>query len=323
MKRPRIVTIGGGTGNFTVLSGLKKYPVDLTAVVAMADDGGSTGILRDELGVLPPGDIRQCLVALSEAPDVVRALMNFRFPRGKLRGHTVGNLLLSGFESMTGDFEEAIERAANLLSIRGHVIPSTLSKVTLCAALPGGKIVRGESKVRSTDVLRASRFFLEPRARVNPRAVRAIKNADLVIIGPGDFYSSLVPNFLVAGIARAIRQSSATVLFVCNIMTRKGQTTDWTVVDFVRNIESFIGRTMDVVLYNDRMPSGRLLEKYARQGEQFIITGSLDRRHRYVGAPLVSSRVVRGHKGDPLPRTLIRHDADTLAAVIMRRVVRR
>lgn len=323
MRHQRIVTIGGGTGNFTVLSGLKKYPVDLTAVVAMADDGGSTGILRDELGVLPPGDIRQCLVALSDAPDVVRSLMNFRFTRGSLRGHTIGNLLLSGFESMTGDFEEAVERAAAILNIRGQVIPSTFSKVTLCATLPGGETIRGESKVRSTDVTRALRFFLEPRARVNLRAARAIRSADFIIIGPGDFYSSLVPNFLVTGIARAVRESKGKAVFICNIMTKKGQTDGWTIPDFVRNIESFVGRTMDIVLYNDRLPSGRLLEKYARQGEQFIKTGVLDRKHRYVGVPLVSTRVVRGQKGDPLPRTLIRHDADTLASVIMRRVVRR
>lgn len=323
MRHPRIVTIGGGTGNFTVLSGLKKYPVELTAVVSMADDGGSTGVLRDELGVLPPGDIRQCLVALAEAQRSVREVMSYRFTKGSLRGHTIGNLILSGLEQMTGSLEEAIQRAGGILSVRGAVVPSTYTKVKLCAELGTGRILSGQTKIADANLFMLKRMFLRPRATANPKAIQAILAAEYLIVGPGDFYSSLIPNFLVPGIAAAVRRSKARLVYVCNIMTKLNQTTNWTVKDFAGHMERYVRRRFDFVLYNTAYPPTKLIARYALEGEELVMPGGLEGRQKYIGAPLFGPHVSHSSKGDRLIRPLIRHDADKLASVIMRRIVRR
>ena len=187
----KVVTLGGGTGNFTVLRGLKKYNLDLTAIVSMADDGGSTGILRDELGVLPPGDVRQCLVALSDSSKLMRNLMNYRFEDGCLQGHSVGNILLSALEKVTGSFEQSIEEVSKILSIKGKVLPITTNQVRLKMILDNNKILNGEGEIyTSTEIDNGFRsIFLEPIPKVNQRAINEIMNADLIIIGPGGLYS--------------------------------------------------------------------------------------------------------------------------------------
>jgi len=317
MKKKKIVVIGGGTGTFTVLSGLKKYPVDLSAVVAMSDDGGSTGILRDELGVLPPGDIRQCLVALSESPLFLRELMNYRFAEGKLSGHSFGNLLLSALEKMTGSFDEAVARAGRILRIHGNVIPATLDKVNLAAHFTNGKVLRGQHKIQNAPLAMLSHLFLEPRAMANPKALAAIREADLITIGPGDIYSSLIPNLLVRGIPEAIRKSRAKKIYIVNLMTKLGQTEGFSVTDYARTIEHYLGEQFDHVIYNTKHPSPSLLAHYAGEGEHFVEIPKELPKTRFIGADLVNKKIFKTQKGDTLVRTLIRHDSDRLAHIVM------
>ena len=210
-SKKKIVVIGGGTGNFVVLQGLKKYPVDLTAIVSMADDGGSTGILRDELGVLPPGDVRQCLVALSDSSRLMRSLMNYRFENGGLGGHSFGNLLLSALEKVTGSFEKAVEEAGKILYIKGKVIPITTHQVRLKMVLNNRKILEGEKEIYLSQEIDQGykTIYLDPYPKVNPRVLEEIRNADLIVIGPGGLYTSLIPNLLVEGVCEAIGQRGA------------------------------------------------------------------------------------------------------------------
>ncbi len=316
-KQKRVVVIGGGTGSFVVLSGLKKYPLDLTAVVAMADDGGSTGVLRDELGVLPPGDVRQCLVALSESDQLMRELMNYRFPTGSLKGHSFGNLLLSALEKVTGSFDEAVEKVSAILRISGHVIPATLDKVELIAKLRTNGEIRGQSKIHKTNLEQLEQIKLEPTVKANPKAVAAIKQADLIVIGPGDFYSSLVPNLLVRGIPEAIEQSQARVVYVANLMTKTGHTEQFSVEDFVVKIEQYLKSTIDAVIYNTFMPEQSLLAKYARAGEIIVEPPVVNPKKKYIGHDLISREFPKPRPGDPLIRTFIRHEPDKLAESIV------
>jgi len=204
----KIVVIGGGTGNFTVLRGLKNYDVDISAIVSMADDGGSTGILRDELGVLPPGDVRQCLVALSNSSSMMRSLMNYRFEQGGLGGHSFGNLFLSALEKVTGSFEKAIEEIGKILFIKGKVIPVTIHQVRLKMILNNRRVLEGEKEIYLSQEIDQgySSIFLEPYAKANPHAIDEIINADLVVLGPGGLYTSLIPNLLVEGVREKVRQ---------------------------------------------------------------------------------------------------------------------
>ena len=314
--RKRIAVIGGGTGTFAVLSGLKRYPVDLAAIVTMADDGGSTGILRDELGVLPPGDVRQCLVALARSDRLMRELMNYRFSAGGLAGHNFGNLLLSALEKVTGSFEAAVAKAGELLRIEGRVIPSTLQSVRLVAEFKDGRVVRGERVIQRTPLAGLTHFVLEPASRANPAAVAAIRAAHLIVVGPGDFYSSLVPNFLVSGIPEAVRASRAKKAYVVNLMTKAGHTESWAVDEFVQTLEQYIGARFDHVIWNNCAPSPELVQKYAREGER-PVRAPVNGGKRFIGIPIVSRRFAVRRKGDPLKRTLIRHDPDQLARSLL------
>ena len=247
-----IVVIGGGTGTYTVLSGLKKYTPNLTAIVTMADDGGSSGELRDELGVLPPGDIRQCLVALSKSSKTMRQLLGYRFESGKLKGHSFGNIFLSALEKVTGSFSDALEEASQILNISGKIIPVTLQKTELCAKLKMGKIICGETNLQKTSfVNNLSELTLRPAVEINPEAVKAIKKASLIVIGPGNFYASLLPNLLVKGMKEAIRQSRAKKVFVCNLMTKKGHTDNFTVSDFVDVLETYLGKKSQLLVFGE------------------------------------------------------------------------
>lgn len=318
MHKKKVVVIGGGTGTFAVLSGLKKYPLDLTAVVAMADDGGSTGVLRDELGVLPPGDVRQCLVALSASDQLMRTLMNYRFATGGLKGHSFGNLLLSALEKITGDFDSAVEKAGEILRIRGRVVPATLDRVTLVARVDK-RTVRGQQVIdKSVLYGKLKRIYLEPRARANPKAIRAIREADIIVIGPGNFYSSLVPNLLVRGIPEAIRKSQGLKIYVCNLMARTDQTRDFSVQGFTAAIEHYLGAPVDKIIYNTEIPSKDLLRRYLRKSESVVVVDSRLSKARFAGARLVSRTPPVIQKSDPLPRTLVRHDPDRLARAIMK-----
>lgn len=320
----KVVVIGGGTGTFTVLSGLKMYPLHLTAIVTMADDGGSTGRLRDEFGVLPPGDLRQCLVALSEADLVMRKLFNHRFDKGELSGHSFGNIFISTLEQVTGSLDKALDVVAKVLNIRGRVIPVTLSKVRLMTKLKNGKVLEGESVLSNYQLL--SRFgiekiYLKPKAKANPKALLAIKDADVIIVGPGNLYASLVPNFLVDGVGHAFMRSRAKKIYVASLMNKHGHTDDFVVSDYVRVIEEIIGMSevFDVVLYNTTKPSQALIQKYADEGEP-VSSGKIAKtdHQKFVGGDLISMKSPSLPKKDLLRRTLIRHDPKKLAKAIMK-----
>ena len=314
----KIVTIGGGTGNFVALRGLKKYEVELSAIVSMADDGGSTGILRDELGVLPPGDVRQCLVALSDSGRLMRSLMNYRFETGGLGGHSFGNLLLSALEKVTGSFEKAVEEAGRILSIKGKVIPITTHEVRLKMILKNGKVLEGEGQIYKSEEIEKgySSIFLEPQPVVNKRAIDEIMNADVVIFGPGGLHTSLIPSLLVEGVSKALRETQAKKVFVLNLMNRRGQTTGFKVSDHLREIVKFTGKDIfDNIIVNNSLPPKELIERYAEEGE--LVTNDLERDARVIPAPLLHNGLKELQKGDILKRNLIRHDPQKLADVIM------
>lgn len=318
----KVVVMGGGTGTFTILTGLKKYPLDLTALVAMSDDGGSTGILRDELGVLPPGDVRQCLVALSRETKLMRELINYRFEKGTLRGHNFGNLLLSGLEKITGSFDKAVEKASEILRIEGHVVPATLKKVKLIAALSNGKKLTGEHNIYEANLTKLKKIYLRPHAKANPKAVRAIKEADVVVFAPGHFYSSIIPNLLVQGISQEICKSKAKKIFICNLMTKHGQTDTFTVYNFVDKIKQFLGCDFDYVIYNNKRPSGWLLKRYAREKEHMVPTVLKKQKRvyneKFIGGNLLNQKITTPRYPDLLKRNLIRHNPEVTARLIMK-----
>ena len=319
-KRKNIVVIGGGTGTFTVLSALKKYPFDLTAIVAMSDSGGSTGVLRDELGVLPPGDIVRCLVALSRKDELMRALMDYRFESGNLKGHRFGNLLLSALEKTTGSFDKAVEKASDILRTNGRVIPSTLDKVHLVAQV-GARKISGEEKIQMTKLNGAlKKLWLEPAGRANPKALKAIAEADAIVIGPGGFYSAVAPNLLVHGIPEAIRKSKAKTIFICNLMTKKEHTHDYSVADYTSELETFLGGPIDVVIYNNKTPSTAVMKRYGREGDTLTSWETLPEGRTLLGTNLIADQLHDANKiGTPAKEaSLVRHDQSKLASAILR-----
>lgn len=320
----QIVVIGGGTGTFTLLTGLKHYASHVTALVNMADDGGSTGQLRDELGVLPPGDIRQCLVALSDSPKT-RDLFNYRFEEGSFEGHAFGNIFLTALEKMTGNFVEAVEVASEVLKITGRVEPITLTNVTLCAEGKDGSPVRGEFTIAHVELASRPKIWLEPNATANPRAIEAIKEADLVVIAPGNLYGSLGPALVVPGVGEALRQTGAKCVYVSNLVTKPGPTDGYNVHDFADEIERLAGGPfLDYVVYNTDHPSDKLLEKYAHDGEYGVQVNEEEfsqRSWKAKGARILAKDMWNGaQSSDPLAsvRSFIRHDPEAVARQLMK-----
>lgn len=323
-REPKITVIGGGTGSFTLLNELKHHTGELTALVNMADNGGSTGVLRDELGVLPPGDVRQCLVALSEAPRELRDLFTFRFPGGSLEGHSFGNLFLSAVESMTDDFDEAVRLAGDVLRIKGRVLPVTLEDCHLVLEDGGRKIIGEQEIARSGRIVEGRpNLSLEPPASVTAAAKQAIVDADLVVIAPGNLYGSLAPALLPHGVGEAIQESSASTAFICNLVNKPDFTHGYAVHDYASEIERFIGGpALDFVLYNHTPPEETALRQYMAEEEYPVAVDSerLDAAHyRAIGAPLVSAVMARQDEHDTLlRRSLIRHDAKRVAEELLR-----
>ncbi|MBI2057555.1 MAG: YvcK family protein [Candidatus Yanofskybacteria bacterium] len=308
-----IVTIGGGTGTFVVLSALKSFDFNLSAIVSMCDDGGSTGKLRDDYGVLPPGDIRRSLVALSSASRSLRKLFDFRFKGGDLDGHNLGNLFLTALEKTEGTFYQAVDTASEILNVKGRVIPVTLNNVRLHAELENGKVISGETNIdipKHNSELKIIKTFLRPEARANPDALGAIRKADLIVIGPGDLYTSVIPNFLVGNIAKTVRFSKARKIFVCNMMTKQGETNNFSVMDFVSVLERHLGKdVLNYVLINSKRPGGIRLKRYAEEKAQ-LVTLPKDYKNK-----LNKTEVL---KADLLTKSgLIRHDPKKLANQIL------
>ncbi len=319
----KIVTIGGGTGSFVVLSGLKKHGCEISAIVAMSDSGGSGGRLRDEYGVLPTGDIRQCLVALSESDIVLRELFNYRFSNGSLEGQSFGNIFLTALSKVTGSFEKAVEEASKILNIKGKVIPVTTEDVQLCAELEDGTTVKGEEEIdepKHDGNLRIRKLYLSPEAKANQKAVKAIEAADIIIIGPGALYTSILPNIIVKGIPEAISGSRAKKVYISNLMTWWGQTNGFGVKAHVEEIERHIGCKLDVVIINDKEPPNELLRLYESEKEFPVIDdiGNIDNSNRkLIRGDFLNDKAYKKAEADKLKRSLVRHDAEKLAKVIM------
>lgn len=254
---PKIVAVGGGTGLSTMLKGIKKLTNNITAVVTVGDDGGSSGRLRQEMGILPPGDIRNCIAALADDEDLVTKLFQYRFKTGEgLEGHSFGNLFLTALCSITGNMVKAVQESSKVLSIRGRVLPSTLDDMKLAAELEDGTIVKGESSIPETGK-RIKRLFTEPKnCKALPDVIKAIKEADLIILGPGSLYTSVIPNLLIKEISEAISKSKAKKIYVCNIMTQPGETTNYKASDHVQALLEHSGynNLVQAVLVNNSLP---------------------------------------------------------------------
>jgi len=270
--RPKIVVIGGGTGISNILQGLKRYPVDLTAIVTMFDNGGSSGLLRKEFGFPPFGDLRQCIMALGtdgQETESIRQALEFRFGnKTSLNGHSVGNLFLAALTSVSGDVEQALADIGHILNVSGHVIPVTLEQSELCAELEGSQIIHGESNIdfRVTPWPRIKRIFLDREVEANPKAIQAVLEADTIVLGPGDLYTSILPNLLPNGMVKAIDSCNATRLYVCNLMTKPGETDGFKASDFVKEVTSYLspGR-LDWALINTAIPAPDVLQAYENE----------------------------------------------------------
>jgi len=315
----RITVLGGGTGTYVVLSGLKTYPFDLGAIVTMMDSGGSTGRLRDQLGVLPPGDLRQCLVALSEASLLWRKLFLYRFESGDLVGHNFGNIFLSALEKIASNYDEVIKMASYILKIKGRVIPVTHEKANLVVEYENGEIIKGEGLIDTKKDLdnKITKIYLDPVVKVNPKAVKRILKSDLIVIGPGDLYTSIIPIFLVKGLSDAIKKTKARFVYILNLMTKAGQTHQFTANDHLLTIEKYLGRMVDFVVVNNGRISSKIIEWYYKHNEERVVD-DLKRigKRKIVRADVVSHSFFNQSKSDQLSRSILRHSPLKLAKVI-------
>lgn len=320
-QKKNIVTVGGGTGSYTVLLGLKNIPdISITALVSMADDGGSTGVLRDELGVLPAGDVRQCLVALSEHSDIVRKLMNYRFENGGLSGHNFGNIFLAALEKVTGNFVKGVEIASEILKVDGNVVPTTSNKAELVMTLSDGTVFEGENNIQNADLqtVGIKNFVYKNNVNLNENAGRAILEADYIILGPGNYYCSIIPNLIVSGFKEAINKSNAKIIFPVNLTNKSGHTIGWKVSDYVKDVEKYLGKPIDFILVNKDKLSEEQIEHYKQiEGEGVLIEDNFEDT-RVIRASVLSHVIFEKAKEDVLPSTkgFIRHDSAKLAECI-------
>ncbi|HUY55446.1 MAG TPA: gluconeogenesis factor YvcK family protein [Candidatus Nanopelagicaceae bacterium] len=311
-KGPRIVAVGGGTGLSTLLRGIKSYSGNVTALVTVADDGGSSGRLRQEYQVLPPGDFRQCLTALADVEPLMTELFQYRFEEGSLRGHSFGNLFIMAMTAITGDFEHALRESGRVLAVRGQIVPSTLESVTLCA-VSGDEVLVGESQVPTGKGPIGEVFLVPEHPRLNPEAELAIMNAEMIVIGPGSLYTSLLPNLLVDGMVDSLRRSPAIKVYVCNVATQPGETSGYSIHDHFETLERYVGPGLfDYVVANSNLSlplSSAAQEAGIRRAvfdrKRIMAQGS---RPKYILADLASTRITT------------HHDSDKLAQVLMKRV---
>lgn len=328
MQPKNIVVVGGGTGTHTVLRGLKRYQkrVNLSAVVTMADSGGSTGRLRDEFGYLPVGDVRMALAALAsdidEHEELLRELFLYRFDKGNgLSGHNFGNLLLVALTDILGSEERAIEAAARVLRVQGSVVPVTTETVHLVATYDDGVTCVGEHHIDEPAPdrfdKRITALSVTPACTISPRAEAVLLEADLIILGPGDLYTSVLANCVVGGVAEALRHSGAKIAYVSNLMTKAGQTTHMGVAEHVAEIVKYTKRTPDYIFVNTAPLPEDLLERYAADGEHPVLFNLESDRSRIIPGDMLADEVIQTPSGDTLKRSLIRHDARKLARKIM------
>ena len=315
--RHKIVVIGGGSGTSAAIRGLKTHNTDLTAVVTMFDSGGSTGILRDEFGYPPFGDLRQCLVALSpsddERTDALNQALGFRFDSdSSLNGHSVGNLVLAALTSAYGGLQSALDEISSIMHVDGQVVPVTLSAAHLCARLVDGQVIRTESAIdlRGANAPGIDEVFLDEQVTANERAINALNEADAILLGPGDLYTSVIPNLLVPGISEAISNSTAPVIYACNLMTKAGETDGFGASDFAREIVRYLGgRKLDYLLVNDSEFPTNVLDAYSQEHAQQVVIDN--------GKALdFASNIVESDFAY-IDALQVRHDSNKLAEIVM------
>lgn len=313
-RGPRIAAVGGGTGLSTMLRGLKKYTRNLTAIVTVADDGGGSGMLRQDLGMLPPGDVRHCMEALANTEPVMERLLTYRFTEGTLAGQSFGNLILAALNGITGSFEEAVAQMSHVLAITGRVIPVTGADVQLEAVFENGTRVVGESRIAAFKKEQDCRIhhvsLIPEHPKATPAALEAIREADLILLGPGSLYTSIIPNLLVEGVAHAIARAEAPKIYVCNIMTQDGETEGYTAAD---HLEALLAHgepgLLDLCLANTAPVRPGLLEKYREEDAVPLVVD----RERVAGLGLeLVERPVASEEGD-----YARHDPDKLARAVL------
>ncbi|MCK8817190.1 YvcK family protein [Natroniella sulfidigena] len=313
-KGPKIVVVGGGTGLSTMLRGIKKFTNNITAIVTVADDGGSSGALREQLGILPPGDIRNCLVALADTEPLMEKLFQYRFNKGdELKGHSFGNLFIATMSEVLGDFEEGVKESSKVLAIKGQVLPSTLEDLRLSAKLKDGKIISGESQIPKVKG-EIEKVFIEPAdSEPLPEALTAIEDADLIVLGPGSLYTSILPNLLVKKLTTAIKKADASKLYVCNVMTQPGETDHYTASDHLQALYDHVGdQIVDYVLANSEEVDRKLIKKYAQEGAEPVKADLAKLKEQ--GVKVIHEPVIN-------QSNLVRHNPDKLARVIMDLVI--
>jgi len=319
----KILAIGGGTGLPIALEGLKTYSENLTAIVTVTDSGRSSGVIREQYGILPPGDVRNCLVALSETEEQEKdlyQLFQYRFNKGSLNGMSLGNLLMTALTDMTGSFDQAIKKASKILTIKGKVLPSTLTSTHICAELKDGSVVEEEFNVRAPRKAPIERVFLKSNdAECLPDAISEIEKADIIVIGPGSLYTSVISNLLVGGIKNALQSTKAVKIYLCNIVTQPGQTDNYTASDHIKAVIKYLGEgILDYVLVNNNFPREEIIEKYRKEDADIVaLDENLEKNNVTVEVTdlieNIEQKRVLWEKQD-----LIRHDPEKLADSICR-----
>ncbi|NFE84909.1 YvcK family protein [Clostridium botulinum] len=314
IKGPKIVVIGGGTGLSTMLRGLKYYTSNITAIVTVADDGGGSGDLREDLGMLPPGDIRNCILALADTEPIMENLLQYRFKEGKLKNQSFGNLFLAAMDGISDNFEEAVQKMSSVLAVTGKVVPVTLDNMELEATLKNGKVIKGESQIPEEAIKQNSKiksFRIIPEdAKPLKEAIEAIREADAIVMGPGSLYTSIIPNLLVKDIAKEVRKSDALKFYISNIMTQPGETTKFKVSDHLKVLQKYGGKDIvNYVIANFGEVENELKEKYKLEDAELVKLDS--EAVNNLGIKIIGDNLVKVSKG------FIKHDADKLAQVLV------
>ncbi len=320
VKGPKIVVVGGGTGLSTMLRGLKKHSHNITAIVTVADDGGGSGDLRNDLGMLPPGDVRNCILALANTEPVMDDLLNYRFKDGRLKGQSFGNLFLAAMNGISINFEDAVQKMSSVLAVRGQVLPVTLDYMELEAILENGNIIKGESNIPDAVIKQKSKIkelrIIPEEADALGDALIAIEEADAIILGPGSLYTSILPNLLVKDITRAIEYAQCPKIYICNVMTQPGETTDFTVSDHVGEIIKYCGNNViDTVIANVEEIDEVLKNRYEEKGSQVVKLDKEEVENMYV--KVVEGNVVK------VKYNYIRHNHNALSELIIKTIMER
>jgi uncharacterized cofD-like protein len=323
----KVTVIGGGTGSYTVLSGLKKYSqLELKAIINATDSGGSTGRLRDEYGILPVGDIRQCMVALAgngNGNSLLRQLLMYRFPKGELKGHNFGNLFIAALSDILGSDTEALKELSKILNIKGEIVPITEEDIDLVAEYDNGEVLVGEANIdepnsKHDNSSRITDLRIQPHAKISKRAYEIIRDSEYIILGPGDLYTSILSNIVVDGAGEAIRKSGAKLIFIINLMSKHGLTNKLTAQGYIDELNKYLSRIPDFIIVNNSPFPDTILKEYSKENA-FPVKDDIDPtlKSEIIRKDIASHKILERKKEDKVKRSLIRHDSDKLARIIL------